>query len=117
MGSGNRIKQRHTNEQFLEMVEYYYKDWEEAKDNLKHTTLNLIVGMLGMFHNKTCWLTTVYWGANDVVYVKLVSRDRDPQVVFGSDLDKVERDVFDLPFETMASIAEELHDVVTHRTV
>lgn len=117
MGSGNRLKARQTNEQFLAVVEDYYRDWEEARSNLKFTTLNLVVGMLGMFHNKTCWLTTVSWGERDVVYVRLVSRDRDPQVVFGSDFDKVERDVFDLPFETMAEIAEELHDVVTHRTV
>ena len=117
MGSGNRIKKSVTNEQLLAVVNDYYKDWYVAKFNLKHTTLNLIVGMLDMFHNKTCWLTTVSWGENDVVYVKLVSRDRDPQVVFGSDFDKVERDVFDLPLETMDEIVEELHDVINHRTV
>ena len=113
----NRIKKKVTGEQFKDLVEDYYKDWEGAKNNLKFTTLNLIVGMLGMFHNGTCWLTTVSWGEYSVVYVRLVSRDRDPQVVFMSDFDDVERDVFDLPFENMAAVAEELHDVITHRTV
>ena len=113
----NRIKKKVTGEQFKDLVEDYYKDWEEAKNNLKYTTLNLIVGMLGMFHNKTCWLTTVSWGEYNVVYVRLASRDKDPQVVFMSDFDGVERDVFDLPFEDMAAVAEELHDIITHRTV
>lgn len=113
----NRIRKKVTSEQFLAVVENHYKDWEETRFNLKYTTLNLIVGMLGMFHNRTCWLTTVSWGEYNVVYVRLVSPDKDPQVVFMSDFDGVERDVFDLPFENMAAVAEELHDVITHRTV
>lgn len=113
----NSIKKKVTGERFKALVEDYYKDWSDTLFNLKYTTLNLAMHMLGMFPKGKCRLTTVSWGEHDVSYVRLASFAKDPQVVFGSDYDDVERDLFDLPLETMSEVVEELHDIINHRTI
>ena len=111
-----KTERKPTKEQFLAVVEDYYKDWSDTLFNLRYTTLNLAMHMLGMFPKGRCRLTTVSWGEHDVSYVRLTNFANDPQVVFGSDYDDVERDLFDLPLETMSEVVGELHDIITHRT-
>ena len=112
-----KAERKPTRSQFLAVVEDYYKDWSETLFNLKYTTLNLAIHMLGMFPKGKCRLTTVSWGEHDVSYVRLASFAKDPQVVFGSDYDNVERDLFDLPLETMSEVTEELHDILVKRSI